>query len=110
MTLSRIIGERLRAYRNQLNWSQERLAEQAGLHPTYIGQLERGEKNATIEIISKISAALGVSLSKLFENISPTNSCEDIPSKCYDIIQMQPAKDQEDLFTILNQIIDYKHR
>ena len=110
MILSRVIGERLRAYRNQLGWSQERLAEQAGLHPTYIGQLERGEKNATIESVSKVSAALGISLSKLFENISPADSGADIASQCYHLVQKQPAKDQEALLTILNQIIDYKHR
>ena len=109
MTLSRIIGERLRAYRNQLGWSQERLAEQAGLHPTYIGQLERGEKNATIESISKVSTALGVSLSRLFENTVPIGSNPDMAAECYQLVQMQPIKDQENLLIILKQIIDYKH-
>ena len=42
--ISKVLGERLRSYRNQKGWSQEKLAERAGLHPTYIGQLERGEK------------------------------------------------------------------
>ena len=110
MNLSKIIGERLRGYRNQLGWSQERLAERANLHPTYIGQLERGEKNATIESISKVSAALDTSLSQLFENISPSASAQDIPSRCYDIIQAQPTKEQEDLLLILEQIVYYKHR
>lgn len=110
LNLSKIIGERLRGYRNQLGWSQERLAERANLHPTYIGQLERGEKNATIESISKVSAALDISLSQLFENISPSASAQDIPSRCYDIIQAQPTKEQEDLLLILEQIVYYKHR
>ena len=70
MTIAKTIGERLRIYRVQKGWSQEVLAEYAKLHPTYIGQLERGEKNATLESISKIAAALDVPLSKLFENIS----------------------------------------
>lgn len=70
MSIAKIIGDRIRAYRNQKGWSQEYLAEKADVHHTYIGQLERGEKNATIESISKIAGALGVSLSRLFENIS----------------------------------------
>lgn len=110
MSISKIVGDRLRSYRNQLGWSQEMLAERAGLHPTYIGQLERGEKNATIESISRIAGALGVSLSKIFENISASQATPDIPSQCYNIIQMQPAKDQEKLLMLLNEIIDYKHK
>lgn len=67
--LSREIGQRIRNYRTQQKLSQEELAEKCGLHPTYIGQVERGEKNATIESISKIASGLSVSLSTLFENI-----------------------------------------
>ncbi|MBR5313331.1 MAG: helix-turn-helix transcriptional regulator [Clostridia bacterium] len=48
------------------NWgSQGKLAEFAGCHPTYIGQIERGEKNVSLENLSKISSALNVPLSEL---------------------------------------------
>ena len=50
MSIAKIIGERLRAYRIQKGWSQEILAEKAELHHTYIGQLERGEKLSLIHI------------------------------------------------------------
>lgn len=46
--ISKIIGGRLRSYRQKLKMGQETVAELAGVHPTYIGQLERGKKNATI--------------------------------------------------------------
>lgn len=87
MTIAKTIGERLRIYRVQKGWSQEVLAEYAKLHPTYIGQLERGEKNATLESISKIAAALDVPLSKLFENISLLAEEQDIPARCYALVQ-----------------------
>ena len=48
--IAKFIGQRIRNYRTQQNLSQEKLAEMAGCHPTYIGQLERGEKNATLRI------------------------------------------------------------
>lgn len=51
--ISKITGQRIRNYRVQQGLSQEKLAEMAGCHPTYIGQLERGEKNATLESIEK---------------------------------------------------------
>ena len=59
MSIAKIIGDRIRAYRNQKGWSQEYLAEKADVHHTYIGQLERGEKNATIESISKTRRGVG---------------------------------------------------
>ena len=46
----------------QRRLSQEELAELCDFHPTYIGQLERGEKNATLESVSKLSRGLGMSL------------------------------------------------
>ncbi|MCF2620388.1 helix-turn-helix transcriptional regulator [Oscillibacter valericigenes] len=108
MTIARELGERLRAYRTQRGWSQEELAERADLHTTYIGQLECGEKNATIESISKVAAALNISLSKLFENISLAPSEKDIPSRCYDLIQKQPLRDQKLLLDILDTVVAYK--
>ena len=108
MTIARELGERLRAYRTQRGWSQEELAERADLHTTYIGQLERGEKNATIESISKVAAALNISLSQLFENLSLAPSEKDIPSRCYDLIQKQPLRDQKLLLDILDTVVAYK--
>ena len=43
--ISKIIGRRIRGFRKQKKLSQEALAEKCDLHPTYIGQLERGEKS-----------------------------------------------------------------
>lgn len=108
MSIAKQIGERLRSYRNQNGWSQEELAERAGLHPTYIGQLERGEKNATLDTISKVAIALNISLAELFENIALSPDSTNIPSKCYSIIQQQPLKDQEALLEIVLAAIKYK--
>jgi transcriptional regulator with XRE-family HTH domain len=48
--------------------SQEEFAELAGLHRTYIGAIERGERNVSIDNIAKIAKALDLSITKLFEN------------------------------------------
>ena len=45
--IAKAVGQRIRNYRTKAGFSQEKLAEMSGCHPTYIGQLERGEKNAT---------------------------------------------------------------
>ena len=75
--MTKLIGLRIRNYRIQSDLNQEQLAELAGCHPTYIGQIERGEKNATIESILKITKALKISLSQLFENIDGRDNTED---------------------------------
>jgi transcriptional regulator with XRE-family HTH domain len=67
--IAKTIGQRIRNYRTQKGLSQEKLAELSGCHATYIGQLERGEKNATLESIERVTSALGVSLSRLFEKL-----------------------------------------
>lgn len=60
-------GERIRFLRKQNNLSQEQLAFKADLHRTYIGMIERGEKNITLLNINKLCKALGISITKLFE-------------------------------------------
>lgn len=105
--LSINIGQRIRNYRIQQKLSQEELAEKCGLHPTYIGQVERGEKNATIESISKIAIGLSVSLSTLFEKLDNyENDKTDYPAVAYDLVQSVPESTQEKLIVILNTVIE----
>jgi DNA-binding XRE family transcriptional regulator len=62
-----LFGDHLRNIRKSRNLSQEQLAEKVNLHRTYIGMIERGEKNITLLNIIKISNALGISPSKLMD-------------------------------------------
>ncbi len=108
-TLPVIIGQRIRSYRISAGLSQEKVAELSGCHPTYIGQLERGEKNATLESIAKIASALGIPLTKLFENIELSSDMDsDIPTKCYNLLLGKTPSEQETLFTIICEISRYK--
>lgn len=59
-------GNRVRNLRKLKNLSQEELAEKAGLHRTYIGMIERAEKNITLVNIEKIALALNVELIDFF--------------------------------------------
>lgn len=107
--LAIIIGSRIRSYRTSKGLSQEKLAELSGCHPTYIGQVERGEKNATIESIAKIASALGVSLSVLFENLGDSGtSANNIPFQCYEFLLTKSKKEQQQLFKILMETDKYK--
>ncbi|MNJ94507.1 anaerobic benzoate catabolism transcriptional regulator [compost metagenome] len=61
-------GSRLRFAREELGISQEVLAEKAGLHRTYIGQVERGERNISIDNLEKLADAVG---EQLWEMLRP---------------------------------------
>lgn len=60
-------GERVREERLKQNLSQEELASRAGVHRTYIGMIERAEKNITLENIEKIAKALHIAIDKLLK-------------------------------------------
>ena len=61
-------GESVRRLRKQKDISQEELAHKAGLHRTYIGMIERAEKNITLLNIEKIASALNVTINQLFKD------------------------------------------
>lgn len=62
-------GKKVRDERKKMHLSQEDLAERAGLHRTYIGMIERAEKNITLNNIVKIAKALNIRVVELFEGI-----------------------------------------
>ena len=103
--IAKFIGQRIRNYRTQRGLSQEKLAELSGCHPTYIGQVERGEKNATLESIEKIASALNVPLSQLLDN---SDAYESIPLKCYEFFSAKTKAEQEQLYRILLEMDKYK--
>jgi ribosome-binding protein aMBF1 (putative translation factor) len=59
-------GRRVRELRQELKLSQEELAHRAGMHWTYLGGIERGERNPALVNVGRLASALGVSLADLF--------------------------------------------
>lgn len=68
--IQKIFGRNLRKYRKDRGLSQEKLAELCDLHWTYIGSVERGERNISLRNIKKIADALGVKISDLVKGIN----------------------------------------
>lgn len=67
--IRRKLGQRIRERRKLLGMSQETLAAEAGLHRTYIGAVERGERNISLDNIVAVSHALRISTSDLLKGI-----------------------------------------
>lgn len=68
MKITKAFGNSVREIRLELSLSQEELAEKCGLHRTYVGSVERGERNITLINADKIANALNVSLAEILEN------------------------------------------
>jgi transcriptional regulator with XRE-family HTH domain len=62
-----LLAQRLRLLRTLRGWSQETLAEHAGLHRTYISGIERGERNLGLDNLDKLAQAFGVTVGDLLK-------------------------------------------
>jgi transcriptional regulator with XRE-family HTH domain len=67
-------GLHIRQIRKQMGYSQEKLADICGMDRTYIGGIERGERNVSLENILKIADAFEVSPERLFQNLASKES------------------------------------
>lgn len=100
--VSLMFGERVKSLRTAKKLSQEKLAELSGLHSTYIGQIERGEKSPTIESIYKLSVGLEISLADFFKNMEMKEKYAD---KIYNMVLPLTSEKQKKIYDIINEII-----
>ncbi len=63
-----LFGERVRQLRKARGWSQEEFAHRAGLDRSYVGGVERGERNISLENICLLAAGLGITPSEFFHS------------------------------------------
>ena len=65
----RDLALRIRELRHEKGWSQEWLAEEAGIHRTYLGGIETARRNPSLRNLIRIARALGVSMANLFHDV-----------------------------------------
>ena len=61
------LGRNLRRLREEKGWSQEAFAEEAGIHRTYVSDIERGARNPTITIVEKLARPFGVTAGSMLD-------------------------------------------
>ncbi len=103
------LGERVRRLRKAKGLSQEQLAELSGLHTNYIGQVERGEKNLTIETLQKIVAGLDVSLEELFRFLDPMER-KDAMGEIVEMLADRPTADQQMALNLLKAVLNWEQK
>ncbi len=61
------LGQNVRRLREAKGWSQEDYADRAGIHRTYVSDIERGRRNPTITVVEKLAEPLGVTAGQLLD-------------------------------------------
>lgn len=106
-----LIGENIRMLRKNRGLSQEQLALRADINASYMGQVERGEKNPTIDVLSKIALALQTPIEQIVNVISSSQPAYD-DSEYVDKIAHQlnglSLKEQEAVYKFVKQLIQFK--
>ncbi|MDQ0047793.1 transcriptional regulator with XRE-family HTH domain [Paenibacillus polymyxa] len=84
----KLVGARIRVLRKEKGLSQEALGEKGGFHFSYIGQIERGEKNVSLLNVAKIAKSLDINLIQLFSYVSEDPKMMESDLEIIEIITM----------------------
>ncbi|MBI4655580.1 MAG: helix-turn-helix transcriptional regulator, partial [Elusimicrobia bacterium] len=98
-----ILGNAVRVYRMKLGWSQEELGERANLHPSYIGQIERGTKKISLATLQKLSTALKVKISDILQEKPVKYKPTTWENKIIGIVRDRPVERQKQAYRILKE-------
>ena len=104
--ISKEVGDRIRSFRLEQGLTQEKLAERAGMdNPSYLGQIERGQKNVTLVKLKQILSGLGLTFSEFFSDMEVSISPEDdVYHKCYQLLRQRSKKEALHIYAILLEI------
>ncbi|MFK0521966.1 MULTISPECIES: helix-turn-helix domain-containing protein [Paenibacillus] len=106
----RLVGQRVRELRKKQGYSQEELGEMAGFHFSYIGGVERAEKNITLLNLQKIADALKVNVHELFVYSkfvkSGTNDKEKLLNEINEKLWPMKSSDLKKVNLLLSEFFD----
>ncbi|MNC67268.1 HTH-type transcriptional regulator SinR [compost metagenome] len=104
-----LIGARIRAMRIDKGLSQEKLAELADLNASYVGKIERGEKNVTFRSLEKVTVALDVPVQDLFKYITPDAEYGENQTliKILTLLQSKTPDDQNKALNLLQLVLNW---
>lgn len=106
------VGDKIRSLRKERGLSQESLALKAGLNTSYMGQIERAEKSATIDSLEKIANALDVPIEELFsfERVEAQNVDKTIIDKVAFQLHGRTEMEQEAVYNFIKQLLWFRDK
>ena len=104
--LSQLVGNRIREFRKMRHLSQEELAEKCGMHRAHIGQLERGEKNASLVSIQSICRGLQITMDELLYGIMADDTATGRSRVTDQVDQLLQGLDEADQLAIYHMLVE----
>ncbi|MFW6271029.1 MAG: helix-turn-helix domain-containing protein [Bacillota bacterium] len=103
------IGNRLRELRYNMDLTQEELGEKSGLHYSYIGQVERGDKIPSLKSLMKIGEALNISLEEIIktEELKPEQITNNKLKSIHKMLSNRSAQELELIKNLLKEILGF---
>lgn len=98
------VGQGIRHFRKQRKMSQEELAHVAQVHESYMGKIERNEKVCSIEVLDRITGALGISLESFFRYVQPFNEDKNEGHTIEQIVDQLRGRNEEEQKRVLRVI------
>ena len=108
--IKQMIGARVRALRKERRLSQEALGGKAGLHTTYVGAVERGERNVSIETLEKIADGLGVKIYDLLSCLAEPEDTGKMKAYITKSIKACPPGAVKIIFDVMNVLQNLENR
>jgi transcriptional regulator with XRE-family HTH domain len=96
-----LLGRRIRSLRTAKGWTQEKLGAESGISYKFLGEIERGQKNPSFDILVKIAAALKVDLPEMFRFEQETVDTNAIKDRISRIVKTLPDDDLHRLYIVL---------
>jgi transcriptional regulator with XRE-family HTH domain len=100
-----LLGRRIRYLRNQQEMTQEALGPAAELSAKYLGSIERGEKNPSMDNLEKIARALKVELSELFTFEQETDNSKELKRKIDEMLKDASKKEFGTIYRVIKAIL-----
>ncbi|MFT9495789.1 helix-turn-helix domain-containing protein [Anaerosolibacter sp.] len=109
--IAETLGNKIRELRKGRGLSQEQLALKAEINPSYLGQVERGQKSPTIDILEKIINALDIGFEELFDfEINSIVHDTTVIDRIIFQLQGRAIEDQEFIYSTIKQLLLWKDR
>lgn len=107
------IGKKVRQERLKHGWTQEELAEKLDLHPSFIGQIERGIKAASLDTLKKFGQVFGIKSSEFLNEgdiKKPLSGTSTVEKKIIDLLKGYTAHEQEAVYKTIKYILRQKRK
>ena len=101
------VGERIRIIRKTRGFTQENLAEKTGLQNTYISDVERGDRNISLETLEKIMEALEIEAVDLFQFPSEDDHKTKLLHEMHILLTNKSSQEVEAIYNIVNEIFNH---